>query len=99
MIEKYSSEKNIKIIGTVYRGISKEFHQDIFCQLYEIYHKYSTNFRFRMPHLNAKYHTSLKSDGFTLKQLNEIEAYDGTESTLQMVREMVDVIKTYWSDD
>lgn len=99
MIEKFASKRNIQIINSLYRGISDEYKQEIFCQLYEIYHTHSSNFRFRMPQQHLKFHLAIKDRGFTLKELNEIEAYDGTESTCRMMRQMIDVVTFYWEDE
>lgn len=96
MIQKFASERNIKIIATLYSGLTDEQKKEAFAPLYEAYHRSSNNFRFRMPHLNSKYHAAIKERGFTIEELNQIEAYDGTESTLKMMREMIDVVKEYW---
>jgi len=95
-IEKFSSERNIKIVGTIYRGISDELKREVYCKLFEIYHKSTTNFRFRMAHRQPEFARAIKEVGFSLKQLNEIESFDGTESTCQMMREMIDIIREHW---
>ena len=95
-IQEYSSERNIKIMKTLYQGIPDDKKREVYCKLYEIYHKSSTNFRFRMAHRQPAYALAIKEVGFTLKQLNEIENYDGTESTCKMMREMIDIVREYW---
>ena len=97
-IEKYSSERNIKIVATLYRGISEEQKHEVFCQLYEIYHSHSSNFRFRVPQSHFKLCEKIKTVGFTLTELNQIEAYEGTKETCEMMRQMIDVVRGYWND-
>ena len=96
MIEKFSSERNIKIMGTLYAGVDDYLKKQHFRELYEVYHQFTDNLRFKAPDISTKIVISLTDVGLSLKELNQIEAYIGTEDTLRMMSLMIEIVKRTW---